>query len=115
MPIIKTWCLPPNQTEQDLNRLHKAIVSAVVGIPELGLHDENDITCLFPSDLMAYGLGDEIIVEISGLFEKPERTEEVLQYLAKKVGTAVQDLYPGTNKVECLVYSFNPKQGFWTS
>ena len=115
MPIIKIWCLPPNQTEQDLNRLHQAIVNAVVGVPELGLKDETEMTCLFVPDLMVYGLGDEIIVEITGLFEKSERTKDVLQRLAKNVGQAVQKLYPETNKVECLVYSFNPKQGFWTS
>lgn len=115
MPIIKIWCLPPQQTEQDLNRLHQAIVTAVVGVTELGLKDETEMTCLFVPDLMAYGLGDEIIVEITGLFEKPERTKEVLQRLAENVGKAVQKLYPETNKVECLVYSFNPKQGFWTS
>lgn len=115
MPIIKIWCLPPKQTEQDLNNLHQAIVAAVVSVSELGLKDETEMTCLFVPDLMVYGLGDEIIVEITGLFEKPERTEEVLQQLAKNVGQAVKELYPETNKIECLVYSFNPKQGFWTS
>jgi hypothetical protein len=115
MPIIKVWCLPPKQTEQNLNRLHQAIVAAIISIPELGLKDETEMTCLFPSDSMSYGLGEEIIVEISGLFEKPERTESVRQLLAEKVGKAVYALYPKTNKVECLVYSFNPKQGFWTS
>ena len=49
MPIIKIWCLPSNQTEQDLNRLHQAIVNAVVGVPELGLKDETEMTCLFPT------------------------------------------------------------------
>ncbi|HPT08545.1 MAG TPA: hypothetical protein PLE28_02525 [bacterium] len=114
MPIIKVWCLPAGQTEECLNRLHKAIVKAVVSITELGLKNENEMTCLFVPDLMSYGLGDEIIVEISGLYDKPERTEEVRQDLAKSVGSSVKELYPQA-KVECFVSTFKPEQGFWVS
>lgn len=114
MPVIKVWCLPANQKQKDLNRLHRKIVEAVTSISELGLKDETDMTNLFVPDLMEYGLGKEIIVEISGLFEKPERTPEVLQRLAENVGSAVKRLYPDA-KVECFVSTFNPTQGFWTS
>ncbi|OGD67461.1 hypothetical protein A2442_03080 [Candidatus Campbellbacteria bacterium RIFOXYC2_FULL_35_25] len=114
MPIIKVWCLPANQTEEMLNKVHQSIVSAVVGIYELGLKDENDMTCLFVPDLMSYGLGEEIIIEISGLFEKPERTQGVRQRLALNVGLGIKRLYPKA-KVECFVASFNPENGFWTS
>ncbi len=114
MPVIKIWCLPANQTEKKLNKVHQSIVSAVVGIPELGLKDQNDMTCLFVPDLMSYGLGEEIIVEIGGLFEKPERTKEIRQQLAKNVGLGIKKLYPKA-KIECFVSSFNPENGFWTS
>jgi len=112
MPVIKVWCLPANQTEEKLNELHQSIVSAVVGIHELGFKDENDMTCLFVPDLMSYGLGEEIIVDIAGLFEKPERTKEVRQRLAENVGREVKRLYPDA-KIECFVSSFNPENGFW--
>jgi len=114
MPVIKVWCLPADQTEEDLNRLHKSMVKAVTSVSELGLKTENDMTCLFVPDLMTYGLGGEIIVEISGLFEKSERTEEVRQRLAENVGKSVKRLYPKA-KIECFVTTFNPKQGFWAS
>ena len=114
MPVLKIWCLPAGQTEEKLNALHKAIVKAIVSISELGLKTEKDITCLFVPDLMAYGLGEEIIIEIDGLFDKPERTEDVKQRLAESVGKSVKELYPNA-KVECFVRTFNPKQGFWTS
>jgi hypothetical protein len=114
MPVIKLWCLPAGQTEEQLNRLHKAIVKSVVSISELGLNGEEDMTCLFVPDLMSYGLGEEIIVEIGGLYGKPERTEKVKQSLAKSVGVSVKELYPSA-KVECFVSSFDPKQGFWVS
>lgn len=114
MPIIKVWCLPAGQTEENLNRLHKAIVKAVVSVTELGLKNENEMTCLFVPDLMSYGLGDEVIVEIGSLYDKPERTEDVRNNLAKNVGRSVKNLYPKA-RVECFISTFNPKQGFWTS
>ena len=114
MPIIKVWCLPDNQSEEDLRKLHKTIVAAVVGVRELELNDQNDMTCLFPADLMKYGLGEEIIIEVTGLFERPERTDKVRQRLAMRLGKAVLTIYPKA-KVECLVETFNPQRGFWTS
>jgi len=114
MPVIKVWCLPSGQTKDDLNRLHKAIVAAVVSIRELGLQSENDMTCLFPPDLMKYGLGEEIIVEISGLFQKPERTQDVRQRLARNVGGVVKAFYHNA-KIECFVATIDPLDGFWAS
>jgi CRISPR/Cas system-associated endonuclease Cas3-HD len=113
VPVIKVWCLPKGD-EADFNKLHQEIVRAVLSVPELGLRDEKDMTCLFPPDLMQYGLGDEIIVEISALYEKPERTAEVRQCLATRVGEAVKRLYPQA-LVECSVATVNPAQGYWLS
>ncbi|MDP2735700.1 MAG: hypothetical protein Q8P12_05850 [bacterium] len=113
MPVIKVWCLP-QQSEEDLNKLHQSIVAGVTSVKELGLKDEKDMTVLFPPDMMMYGLGDEVIVEISGLFVKPERTQEVRQRLAKSVGENVSVLCPNA-KVECFVQPFDPAQGFWSS
>lgn len=114
MPVIKVWCLPSGQSEDDLNRLHQRIVRSVVSISELGLRGEEDMTCLFPPDLMKYGLGEEIIIEIGGLFKKPERTQEVCWRLAREVGRGVKELYPKA-KVECFVLAINPADEFWTS
>ena len=115
MPVIKVWCLPASQTEDNLRELHKAIVKTVVARTELGLKDENDMTCLFPPDQMQYGLGSEVIVEVSGLFTKPERTWEVKQLLAEAMGDAVKALYPKA-KVEIFVSSFNQNEdGFFVS
>lgn len=114
MPVIKVWCLP--QMEEDkLNDLHQAIVGAVSGVKELGLKDEKDMTTLFPSDLMKYGLGTDIIVEITGLDDKPERTHDVLKRLAKNTGEAVSSFFPNA-KVECFIHPFNHGQnGFWST
>lgn len=114
MPVIKVWCLP-SMEEERLNALHQAVVRGVCGVSELGLKDENDMTTLFPSDLMKFGLGTDIIVEITGLDDKPERTQEVRNRLAHNVGGAVREFFPEA-KVECFVHPFNHDQnGFWSS
>lgn len=60
-------------------------------------------------------VGSEIIVEISGLFEKTERTFDVKKRLAKAAGEAVKSLFPNA-KVECFVYAFYPTlSNFWKS
>ncbi|MCA9354569.1 MAG: hypothetical protein KC877_03565 [Candidatus Kaiserbacteria bacterium] len=112
--MIKVWCLPESE-EAKLNELHQGIVRAVASVPEIGVSDEKDITCLFPTDMMKYGLGTEIIVEVTGLYDKPERTEEVRNQLAARIGEAVHSQYPDTELVECFVSPFNPAQGFWSS
>lgn len=118
MPIIKVWCLPKSE-EKQLNALHQSIVEAVVSVEELGVKDEKDITCLFPPDMMKYGLGTEIIVEVTGLFDRPERTdianEQVRQLLAERIGKVVKEQFPEADMVECSVYPFQVSQGFWTS
>lgn len=115
MPFIKVWCLPAGQTEDSLRQLHQRIVAGVIAVPELGLRSEKDMTCLFLPDLMRYGLGEEIIVEVAGLFEKPERTPEVRNRLAQSIGEWVKALYPEA-MVEVFVHPFNQNiSGFWKS
>lgn len=114
MPVIKLWCLP-KCSERKLNQVFEAVVAAVVSVRELGLQDKHSMTILFPPDMMKFGLGTEIIIEVSGLFDKPERTDEVRQRLAEKLGRTVKDLFPKA-MVECFIDPpFKPKQGFWTS
>ena len=115
MPVIKVWCLPADQTEDDLRTLHQMIVEAVISVRELGLKDQNDMTVLFPTDMMRYGLGEEIIVEIE-MFEKPERLSEVKQRLAQNIGMAVKMRYPKAKVESGPVKTFRPEMdGFWSS
>ncbi len=113
MLVIKVWCLP-KMTEKQLNELHKSIVAAVASVKELGLKNEAEMTCLFPLDMMFYGPGKGIIIEVTNLSVRPQRAEEVRQRLAMHLGDAVRRMYPNA-LVECLVSSLDPAQGFWSS
>jgi phenylpyruvate tautomerase PptA (4-oxalocrotonate tautomerase family) len=111
MPIIKVWCLPKNIPEERLKILCEAIIAAVESIPELGFAGKNDVTVLFPSDRMEWGLGEEIIAEV-GIFNKPERTEEVRAKLAEKIGQLLHGYFPSA-KIECFIHPLERSSGFW--
>ncbi|MEI6842938.1 MAG: DNA-directed RNA polymerase subunit alpha C-terminal domain-containing protein [bacterium] len=113
MPIIKVWCLP-KLPEEKLREIFQAMISAVESIEALGLKAGNSVTVLFPTDMMSYGIGEEIIIEVSGLFKKAERTFSVRNQLAYNLGTAIQEFFPDA-LIECFIQSFNMDQGFWSS
>ncbi len=93
MLIIKIWCLPANQLESCLRALHQQIVDGVVQIPELNYKDENDIFVLFPTDQMSYGLGCQILVEISTIGEWLPTDTFYRERLAGNVCTAIKNKY----------------------
>jgi hypothetical protein len=113
LPVVKVWRLP-KLSEKELNWFCQLIENAVERISELGLMEQNAITVLFPPDSMKNGLGEEIIVEVTGLFRKPERTPAVCQRLARELGQVVAQAFPKA-KVECFIYLFDPAEGFWSS
>ena len=113
MPVIKVWCLPKS-SERKLKKVYKCIIEAVKSVIELGLKDDESITILFPTDMMKYGLGEEIIVEVTGLLVRTEHAREARQLLAKAIGTVIKDLYPKA-MIECFVFSYDHTQGFWTN
>ena len=111
MPVIKVWCLP-KLSQKKLEYLFVEIVRAVKNFRELGVKSERDMVVLFPTDAMKYGLGSEIIVEVTGLFVKPELTDGVRQRLAQALGIVVKEFLPKA-MVEVFVFPFDPAQGFW--
>ncbi len=118
MIVIKVWCLPANQSEEDLKRLYQEImedVEDVISGPEFCLQGKkSDKVCLFPADLMKYGLGDEIIVEIDGLPDLDSKNLRVRKRLTEYVGRSVGAFYPDA-KVKCSIEGFDPSQVVWTS
>lgn len=115
MPVIKVWCLPAELKEDDLRQLHRQMVNAVVSVRELGLKDQNDMTILFPVDMMKYGLGEEIIVEVE-MFERPERAPEVKKRLVANLGFVLKMHFPKAKVEVGPVKTFNPEtDGFWFS
>lgn len=98
MLVIKVWCLPV-LSQDALQNLFKEIVAAVIAtVPTPGVKNENDMLVLFPADLMAYGLGKEILVEIddSAVVSNGYYPTGSLQ-LARNVRRAVAQHCPSAN------------------
>lgn len=113
MPVVKVWCLPPIMKEEQLRELHQAIVAAAVSVPEVGVIDEKTMTTLFPKDMMEYGPGTEIVIEvISGAFEARSLDASVRNRFAESMVRAVKKFFPAA-MVECFILPFNREYGFF--
>lgn len=80
MPIITVLGLPGDVSQDTLARLMRRIQQVVSEVSVLDV-PANDVSVSFPADRLKEGLGEELIAKIEGLYEKPERTPEVLQNL----------------------------------
>ena len=91
--VIKLWCLP-KQTEGELQSLHRALIENLIKV-EVGVEDENDVIVLFPPDAMAYGLGSEILIELSHIPTPPNmRSDTLKRRLAASTRTVVKRRFP---------------------
>ena len=103
MPVVRVSCLPWNLTEDNLRDIHRSIVAGAVSVPEVGVKDEKTMTVLFPPDMMEYGLGSEIIVEvISGTFGEKNLEDDVLKRFSNAMVLAVKKFHPQA-MVECFI------------
>ncbi|MFA6252154.1 MAG: hypothetical protein WCX74_02025 [Candidatus Paceibacterota bacterium] len=99
-------------TEDILEKMREEIITAIISIPELGLN-EDMVSVFFPAD-QRYIMNEGVSITIMGLYDKPERTEEVRNILARNVGKTIETWLPGI-QIECLIFPFIPAQGFWCS
>ncbi len=94
IPVIKVWCLPARLSQKKLLELHNELVMAATQVEGLGVRGEEDMVNLFPSDRMTYGLGSEIVVEVTGLFDFSKLDGRVAVSLTLYLGRAVKSLFP---------------------
>lgn len=111
MPVITIW----NAPQKDKARLKSAqnyIKEKVFVLGNLRLTSEDEITVLFPQNILTTDEGRDIIVCVSGLFYKPERSKPVLDALAQLITIAVSNNFRGA-RVECFVEVFDQhRSGF---
>jgi hypothetical protein len=112
MPIITVCGLPVYLGEDQLQSLTHRFVERIVSVEELKL-TEKDITIFFPANRMMQVLGEEIIIFIDGLFEKPERTPAVRYRLSNELGLTAKHNFPDA-LVEVIPRSFYQETS-WSS
>lgn len=114
MPVITVNGVPPDT--KNLETLWNNLRHEISRINALEL-SKDQITVFFPADLLAEGLGEEIIVFVNGLFPKPKRTFEVLRLMAQNIAFVIErfakEHWPQCQLIEVFVIPFNPtKQPF---
>lgn len=111
MPVLFVYGIPDEEVGL-LEEFAKNLIHTVAhDVEELNL-TEADVSCFFPKDKLQKRLGEEIIIFVEGLFEKPERTEHVRNQLAGHIVEVTHEFFPEVNLIECFVRPFNPAQGF---
>lgn len=114
MPVIIVYGIPEGTNEDSLKILSEKFIDITENMEELGLKN-GGVSVFFPADRMKWGLGEEIIIMVEGLFEKLERTIEVKKRLARELVEATVKRFPAASLVECFVKSFDPNSGFFSS
>jgi len=104
MPVLTIQGIP-GASSHILEELMKALRIAVA--QSLGDISEDDVSVFFPQDLCPAGLGEEIIISVHGLYDKPERTDEVLRKLATAIA-GVGHLWFPQAKIESFVTTQKP-------
>ena len=111
MPILLVYGIPEDVKEKQLSEFCEVLKDSVCLIKELGI-TKKQVSVFFPKDRLKEGLGEEIIIFVEGLFEKPERTKKVRAVLAEQMATTTKIFFSKAKLVECFVKPFNPSLGF---
>jgi hypothetical protein len=113
MPVLIVYGVADNKRNAELEKFWSELRATVKDVPELGL-TKDQVSVFFPRDAIQEGLGEEIIIFVDGLFEKPERTANVRKRYANKLRDIAKKYYPDA-LAEVFVRPFNPESGFSTS
>lgn len=115
MPVVQVWGLPSELTEEQLQQIHRSIVAEAVSMTEFLIKGEKDMTVLFPPDMMAYGLGSEVVIEVvTGMFMRLQLGDWYRQKFARGMVRAVKRVLPEP-MVECFIPRFRREDGFYNS
>lgn len=105
MPFIILFGVPKHQRT---TKFIDALKQRVYAMDELHIKEADVSITFMPEDGFS---ANEIIIWVTGLFEKPERTEEVRNRLADRLYQCAQSNFREA-MVECFIFPFDQKFGF---
>lgn len=105
MPFITILGMPTGMDQSKLEALTKMIQESISLIPILDV-PANEVFVFYQPDMQEAGLGEELGAKIEGLFQKPERTIEVLRSLQEAVCNCLRQFAQATLPQCTLVEAF---------
>ncbi|HEY4493168.1 MAG TPA: hypothetical protein VJB98_00935 [Candidatus Paceibacterota bacterium] len=110
MPVIEVMLLPDMEQEK-LEQLYDDIWEQIERITALKLTRARpqDVTVLFPKDMMQKGIGDYFLVRVSNLKPKPERTTQVIMGLAYNLADMMKRWFPNAKFIEVVIDEQHPR------
>ncbi|MCK9439577.1 hypothetical protein M0Q39_05975 [Patescibacteria group bacterium] len=112
MPILIVYGIPTETDKGTLEIFSELMRNRAADIEELGITKEQ-VSIFFPSDLMAQGLGEEIIIFVEGLvFENPDGASKINKKIVTNLVDEAHQSFPKTRVIECIVRPLNAKQSF---
>ncbi len=106
MPILTVHGTPNEMSQQELEIFSELMRNRVASVNDLGLTKEQ-VSIFFPQDLMSKGLGEEIIIFVDGLTEKPKRTENVKKMLVLNLIDEAHQSFPKATLIECIIRPYS--------
>ncbi len=106
--VIKIWCLK-EKDEKSLRKIHHEVVKALKPLRHIRVRSEREILVLFPPDLMSYGLGEEIFIEVKFIQELTEEKQVIFDSVSFAIEDLFEKLYEHRVRVACVVYSWDNK------
>ncbi|MHB8904418.1 MAG: hypothetical protein ACYC40_04965 [Patescibacteria group bacterium] len=111
MPVLIVYGISEPMSRKLEEFTDTLIDTVAYAVDELKLQT-SDVSVFYPKDWMPKGLGEELIIFVDGLFDKPERTEEVRHKLADAIVETANNFFPKIRLIECFVRPFDLKQGY---
>jgi hypothetical protein len=111
MPMILVYGTPEGIGQDRLKTICDKIIKRVCGIKQLNIGIDG-VSVFFPKDHLKIGLGEEIIIFVDCLTDKPERTDRLRNELAAELVNLASDEFPEAKLVECFIRPFRMENGF---
>lgn len=130
MPVLHVQGLAiPQFSREDLLRLKQNLKSVVASNQALNITSDHvtvfidvDATNGLPGvDFLEEIKQDDVVIDVMGLFDKPERTPEIRAGLARSIVEEVRHFIEEVGEfavhgiIECLIHPFDPKNGYASS
>ena len=114
MPVVRVAGSPCRDDYVFWRDLKARLQKTVASVKELKVRPEQ-ITVLFPCDRLESLKADEIICTVEGLFERPERTDEVLERLSQALTDELRHAFPEAELVETFPLTIKEDGGYTCS